>query len=147
MEEKLYLISHLTLITGLSDRTIRSHLAKGFLQGEMINGLWHFTPEQVDAFLRHPAVLPGIQAKRNAVVYDFMAESKKASEEACLILDLPGHEEMQVGVFFSYYITTGSYQSIRFSYDHTSGVPRVILRGKYQDIRDMVDAYYAHKQS
>ena len=48
-----YLISHMTLFTGLSDRTIRNHMAAGFLQGEKINGLWHFTPEPVDAFLWH----------------------------------------------------------------------------------------------
>ncbi len=40
-----YLISHLVLSTGLTDRTIRNYIASGILQGEKINGLWHFTPE------------------------------------------------------------------------------------------------------
>ena len=31
MEEKLYLISHLTLITGLTVRTISNYIASGFL--------------------------------------------------------------------------------------------------------------------
>lgn len=42
--EKYYLINHLVMITGLTDRTIRSYIASGILQGEKINGLWHFTP-------------------------------------------------------------------------------------------------------
>ena len=53
---KYYLISHLVLLTGLTDRTIRKYISSGILQGEKIDGLWHFTPEQVEGFVRHPAV-------------------------------------------------------------------------------------------
>ena len=55
-----YTIGHIVQFTGLTDRTIRSYIAGGILQGEKINGIWHFTPEQVDAFLRHSAVRPSI---------------------------------------------------------------------------------------
>lgn len=41
---KYYLISHLVLLTGLTDRTIRKYISSGILQGEKIDGLWHFTP-------------------------------------------------------------------------------------------------------
>lgn len=137
-----YLISHLTLISGLSDRTIRSHIAKGILQGERINGLWHFTQDQVDAFLRHPTVIPSLQAKQNAIVNDFMHEQKKAVEEACLILDLPGRDAKATGEFFYYSINNGGYQNVHIAYDHTCGIPRVILRGPYQDIHKLIQAYY-----
>ena len=72
-----YLISHLVLSTGLTDRTIRNYIASGILQGEKINGLWHFTPEQVEHFLRHPAVRPSILAKNNGLVYDFLLYTRK----------------------------------------------------------------------
>ena len=49
-----YLISHLVLMTGLTDRTIRNYISSGILQGEKINGLWHFTAEQVEQFICHP---------------------------------------------------------------------------------------------
>lgn len=137
-----YLISHLTLITGLSNRTIRNYIASGILKGEKINGLWHFTPEEVDAFVRDPAVMPSIHAKQNAIVYDFMIDRKKAVEEACLILDLPGQDAKKAGEFFCYSITKGGYQNIRFTFDHTAGTPRVILRGKYREIHELTDAYY-----
>ena len=42
-----YLINHLVLITGLTARTIRNYISNGILHGEKINGLWHFTPEEV----------------------------------------------------------------------------------------------------
>ena len=137
-----YLISHLTLITGLSDRTIRNYIAGGILRGEKINGLWHFTPEEVEHFMKHPAVLPSIQAKNNAIIYDFMLDRKKQNEEACIILDLPAHDPKAVAEHFCYSISTGGYQSIRFAFDHTAGVPRVILKGSYQYIRQLVDTYF-----
>ena len=59
MEEELYLINHLTMITGLSDRTIRNYIASGILNGEKINGMWHFTPEEVDAFIKKSFVTAG----------------------------------------------------------------------------------------
>ena len=71
-----YVINHLVMFTGLTDRTIRNYIATGILKGEKINGLWHFTPEQVDEFVRHPAVRPSILAKNNSLVYDFLLEDK-----------------------------------------------------------------------
>ena len=57
-----YTINHIALITGLTSRTIRNHMKQGLLEGEMINGVWHFTAEQVCAFMSHPAVAPSIRA-------------------------------------------------------------------------------------
>lgn len=136
-----YLISHLTLITGLSDRTIRNYIASGILKGEKINGLWHFTPEEVNAFLRHPSVMPSIQAKHNAIIYDFLADRKKTEQEACLILDLPGHDPKTVAEFFCYAITNGDYSNIRFSFERSNGDPRVILRGKPHDVMKLIENY------
>ena len=88
--ENYYLIRHVVLFTGLSDRTIRNYISAGLLQGEKINGLWHFTPEQVQRFICHPAVRPSILAKQNSAIYDFLLDNKKSTCESCLILDLPG---------------------------------------------------------
>ena len=80
-----FLINHLVMLTGLTDRTIRNYISSGILQGEKINGLWHFTPEQVECFIAHPAVRPSILAKHNAVVYDFLLDGKKDTCETCMI--------------------------------------------------------------
>ena len=72
-----YLINHLVLITGLTDRTIRNYISNGILHGEKINGLWHFTPEEVESFIAHPAVRPSILAKHHSAVYDFLLEKQK----------------------------------------------------------------------
>ena len=136
-----YLINHLTLFTGLSDRTIRNHIAAGFLQGEKINGLWHFTPEQVDQFLRHPAVRPGILAKNNAIVYDFLADGKKQEPSGCLILDIPGADIQKCAEFFCYEISNGDFRDFRFSMDAIGTTPRLILRGPVEQILPLVNRY------
>ncbi len=138
-----YTINHMALITGLTDRTIRSYIASGLLQGEKINGIWHFTPEQADAFLRHPAVLPSIQAKKNALVYDFLLDTKKPEPEICMILDLPGANQKETAEYFCYTISNGRFPNIQFSFDSTAGNPRVILKGDAQTVLALVDGYYS----
>ena len=147
MEEKLYLISHLVLITGLSDRTIRNYIASGILKGEKINGIWHFTPEEVDAFLKNPVVRPSIIAKNNSVVYDFMLNDSKKEEEACVILDIPEAERKKTAEFFCYNISNGDYKNINFSIDGNLKTPRVILRGKPSDVFGLINEYYKSSRS
>ena len=140
--EKYYLISHLTMFTGLSDRTIRNHISAGFLKGEKINGLWHFSPEQVDAFIKHPSVWPGILAKKNAMVYDFLLEEKRTIPETCAILDLPGADPKHTAEFFCYTISNGTYQNIRFSFDAHGQTCRVILKGDTGAVLELLNRYY-----
>ena len=138
-----YNINSIVLISGLTDRTIRSHISSGILEGEKINGLWHFTPEQVEAYLRHPAVRPSILAKNNGMVYDFLLEDKKQHQEACIILDLPGADEKETAEFFCYAINNGDYQDLQFRFDSISGIPRVILRGESPQVLSLVNTYYS----
>ncbi len=143
MEEigSYYLISHLVLFTGLSDRTIRNYIASGVLMGEKINGLWHFTAEQVESFIRHPAVRPSILAKNNGAVYDFLLDAKKSSPGACIILDMPGADKKAAAEFFCYHISHGDYRNIRFSFDGVGKVSRIILSGDTEQVLGLVNAY------
>ena len=147
MEEELYLISHITLITGLSDRTIRNYIASGILKGEKINGIWHFTPEEVDAFIKNPAVRPSIVAKNNSVVYDFMLNDSKKEEETCVILDLPKCDIKETAEFFCYGISNGDYKDINFSFDGNYKTPRIILRGRPSDVFGLIGDYYKSSRS
>ena len=65
-------IDAIVMMTGLSDRTIRSYIADGLLRGDKSSGSWQFTAEQVDSFLNNKAVLPALRSKKNAIVYDFI---------------------------------------------------------------------------
>lgn len=141
MKHELYLINHLLLITGLSERTIRSYIASGILEGEKINGLWHFTPEQVTRFITHPAVRPSIQAKQNAIVYDFLLDDKKQKQEMCMVYDVPGAEKEKLITFICSEICSGPYQNIRFAFDGVPKTPRVILSGEPEQVLSLIQSY------
>ena len=139
--EKYYVINHLVMFTGLSDRTIRNYIASGILQGEKINGLWHFTPEQVEEFVRHPAVRPSILAKNNGLVYDFLLDTKKTGQEMCVILDTPCADKKTVAEYFCYSINSGGYHNIQFSFDGVMETSRVILKGDAAEVLRLVNEY------
>ena len=136
-----FLINHLVLLTGLTDRTIRNYISSGVLQGEKINGLWHFTPEQVECFISHPAVRPSILAKHNAVVYDFLLDGKKDSCETCMILDIPGRSKKEIAEYFCYRISNEDFQKIHFSFDGVADTLRIILSGDTSDVMRLINDF------
>lgn len=139
-----YTISDAVAITGLSDRTIRHYISQKVLDGEKIDGAWRFTAEQLSAFMNDPNILPGIRAKKNAIVYDFMAETRRREQELCLLADLPGEDSQAVYTFFCDAISTGGYGSIRFSFDSLGGhTPRVILKGQPDEVLGLMQRFYA----
>ena len=138
-----YVLNHLVLFTGLTDRTLRNYIASGILQGEKINGIWHFTPEQVEDFIRHPAVQPSILAKKNSIVYDFLLNDKKKQPEACIILDLPGIDTKAQLQDLYYFIHHGNFHNMQFSYEALNGHPRFILKGSIDEVRTLMDKLLA----
>lgn len=139
-----YTISDVVTITGLSDRTIRHYISQQVLDGEKIDGVWRFTAEQVSSFMNNPNILPGIRAKKNAIVYDFLADRHRKEQELCLLADLSGEDERVVSSFFCDLINGGGYGSIRFSFDSLGGqTPRVILRGQPDEVLGLMQRFYA----
>ena len=136
-----YLISHLTLFTGLTDRTIRNYISAGVLKGEKINGLWHFTPEQVDSFIRHPSVRPSIVAKNNAAVYDFLLDNKNKDHEICMIIDIRENRPKEIAEYFCYRISSENFQNIHFSFDGVEKIQRVILKGDAAEVLQLVNGF------
>ena len=87
--QEYYTIPDIAMMTGLNERTVRNYLANGLLKGEKAEGAWRFTAEQFGDFLGQDMVRGSVQAKANAVVYDFLIESRRTESAACLILDQP----------------------------------------------------------
>lgn len=146
LNENYYTIGHIVQFTGLTDRTIRNYISSGILQGKKINGLWHFTPEQVETFIRHSAVRPSIISKKNALIYDFLLDTQKSSDKMCVILDLPNKSEKQIAEFFCYTISNDNFYNIQFSFDSLNGLPRVIIKGDGQEVLRLINQYYQHLQ-
>ena len=135
-------LRQLALITGLTDRTLRTHLTTGILQGEMADGAWRFTPEQVEAYTQHPSVRPSILAKNNSIIFDFLKDNYHKEDTACIVLDLPDVSRNDVISFFSRQICRENLHDFRFSYDGVGSVCRVILRGPAQDVLRLASLYY-----
>lgn len=136
-----YLINQLSLITGLTDRTLRNYISAGILEGEKVNGTWHFTIEQIEAFITHPSVRPSILAKNNSLVYDFLIERHEQRSEMCVILDIPGKNKNAISSYFCDRISNENFHNIRFSFDGISDSARVILKGNTEDVLQLVNGF------
>ena len=139
-----YTINHIALITGLTSRTIRNHMKQGLLEGEMINGVWHFTAEQVCAFMSHPAVAPSIRARRNALIYDFLSDEKKKSGEMCSMFDVPAslYEANILSEFFCHAINSDYPEEVQFAFSFNGTHARVILKGSVNTVLDLLNRYH-----
>jgi len=141
--KEYYSIADVVAMTGLSDRTIRHYISQNTLCGEKSSGIWQFTAEQVCEFMNDPNVLPSIRAKKNALVYDFLADSHRKVQEICLMVDLPGRDSQAVSSFFCEAINSGGYESIHFSFDSLGGqTPRVILKGQPEEVLGLIQRFY-----
>lgn len=138
-----YTIAHVALITGLTDRTVRSHMKAGLLTGEMINGLWHFTREQVGEYISHPSVVPSIRARRNALVYDFLLDEHKRLPEMCVLLDEPASlsEANAASEFFCHAINREFTGKVRFGFSFDNGFMRIILKGEEDAVHALISRY------
>lgn len=140
-----YTINHVALMTGLTTRTIRNYMKQGMLEGEMINGMWHFTADQFAAFIAQPPVAAAVRTRRNALVYDFLADDYKRDSEMCTILDLPAEPDQAnaVSEFFCHTINTEQINNIRFAFSYSGVHVRVILKGSTESVIQLLNRYYA----
>ena len=138
----MYTIEQLSLITGLTTRTLRNYMKSDILHGSKETGTWKFTEQQVSAFVLHPAVRPSIQTKHHAIVYDFLAGQDNREKELCILLDLllDEREAKEVADFFCNAASRRSH--IRFAFSYESGKAHYILKGAEADISQIMKEYY-----
>lgn len=144
--DKFYSINELATITGLTTRTLRNYIKMDILSGEKIDGIWQFDSEQIEAFLHHPMAAPSIRAKKNAIVYDFMADTEKKQHEMCTILDIQADEKEaeEISGFFCNYINQNDMgNNIQFSFERTGKHVRIILKGYEQEVLKCLNQYDA----
>lgn len=128
MMAETYTIQDIAGMTGLNERTIRSYLADGLLKGEKTDGAWRFTAEQFGDFLRQDMVRASVQAKANAVVYDFLITDRRKESAACLILDQPSAEGQEPGLREALSEQVNRLK-LRWAYRYQDGMARSILSG------------------
>ena len=141
--QEMYTINHVALMSGLSSRTIRNYMKMGFIEGEMINGVWHFSAEAVGDFFANPNVAPAIRAKRNALIYDFLADDCKQQDEMCAVIDERAtlEEANAISEFFCDAINRDWSGIIRFGFTFNENRVRVILTGPEDAVQMLLDSY------
>ena len=141
METK-YSVEDVVLMSGLSERTVRTHMAAGFLAGKKVDGKWCFSEEQLSAFFEHPAVQPGIHAKKNALVYDFMAAKPSPGRRMCVLLDLGPEENAAVvtGAACRAVNQAEPAAPLRFAMEQQGRGTRLILTGAAADVTAVLEA-------
>ena len=141
--QDMYTINHVALMSGLSSRTIRNHMKMGFIEGEMINGVWHFSAEAVGDFFANPNVAPAIKAKRNALIFDFLADDDKQQDEMCTVIDQRANleEANAISEFFCDAINRAWSGVIRFGFSFNGNQARIILTGPEDAVQQLLAAY------
>ena len=139
--EKTYDLNELAMMTGFTTRTLRSYLSKGLLKGNMTDGKWQFTAEDLDAFFHEPYIREGMRIRRNSTVFDFLADTDKKGKRACLILDLPVSlaEGQKISSFFCNEMQKA--EDVFFTFGHDRGQCRVILSGDLKQVMRIAEAY------
>ena len=143
-----YTLNELAMITGLTTRTLRNHLRLGTLKGEKPDGAWMFTPEDIEAFFAVPAARESMEARRNAVVFDFLADRFKRANRACVILDfaVDDGESEAISRFFCESVSDGI-ADIELRVSRDRGLTRVILSGGEEQVSDILGRYYSRPRS
>lgn len=139
-------LKELSIMTGLTTRTLRNYMKIHVLQGEKVDGVWKFRLDDVGMFFSDPGVKASIRAKRNAVVYDYLQDNHKTSNEICSILDfcVDDQEAKRISEFFvtasNLYTEDGNFS---FHYEKSGRYVRVILRGSAERVMKVLNSYYS----
>lgn len=129
--EKDFTLNEVSIMTGLTTRTLRNYLKVNMLSGEKREGTWYFTEEDISEFLSDSNIRPGIQAK-------------KKYNEICTILDLQIDDDRaeKVSDFFCSEINRMQEEKIVFSFERVGKSVRIILRGNDCTVMKLLNAYY-----
>lgn len=143
--KKQYTLNDVALISGLTTRTLRNYITMGILTGEKIEGAWKFSVEDLEVFFQNPYVKPSIQAKKKAMVFDFLAQNKKKENEMCAIIDIKANiiESNKISVFFCEQINKRDGVNIQFASDSSGSFVRVFLKGQDTVVAEILNAYYS----
>lgn len=138
----MYSIKDLTLITGLTERTLRNYLKLGILVGKKNNGVWQFSEEEISAFLKSDYVKASININRNSIVLDCL-KSKPNENTACIILHLPKENSRKVAAFFCEAVNKRN--GLKMTFDVQGGTNKVILTGGEDTVYDVLREYHNSK--
>ncbi len=112
-------------MTGITQRTLRKHVASGTLVGEKVAGRWRYAPEEVGRFMNRPEIRKLSARHRRAMADDFLNNRHKAAPSMLCVLDMPDAPE----TFLQNLLAACRDVEMRYEQDGTTGMTRVTLIG------------------
>lgn len=146
--KELFSINDVAAMTGLTTRTLRNYIALGFLKGSKTDGVWAFTVEEFEDFISNPNVRPAIQTKNKSLVFDFLSETKKQTNQICAVLDLRVQsleEKKEISDFFCTEVNNSDCANAAFKLEITEEHARISLSGNEDFVSTVLFKWYGLK--
>lgn len=140
----MYTFKQLSLMCGLTERTLRNYLKMGILHGEKRGGIWYFDVSEVESFFENPFVSEAMKSSRKSIVFDHLKSNSRDKNRATVILDLPEDKSMSVAAFFCDAVNRRT--GLTMTFDRAGGTNRVILSGEEPTVVEILNEYKAKKQ-
>ena len=128
-------------MTMLSTRTIRNYIKLSLLDGNKINGYWQFTDDKITKFMNNDYVSQSLNAKRNALIYDYMLNDTKPTNSVCSIYDHPIESNIETTSLYNKLvkkINSIEYDKLKFSYNYSNKMVRIILIGDPNQVSKLI---------
>ena len=143
-----YTLEQVSLLTNLTTRTLRTYIKDGFLQGDKSSGKWMFTSDQFREFTNHPAVIPALQAKKMAIVTDFLNTKPESGNRMCVILDVKEQSRETTQQFLKSLAEMEVTEDFSYSSDRLDDdIVRFIVSGSEENVMDILCQYQEAKRT
>ncbi len=135
MADRPYALADVAQMSGITERTLRKHVASGALTGEKIGGKWRYTEEEVIRFLDRPEIRKLSAQHRRALADDFLNARVKPAPALLCVLDMPETPE----TLLENLLAACEGVEMRYSRDAETGMTRVTLVGPPEAVRRVLD--------
>lgn len=132
-----YSIEEVSMMSGLTTRTIRNYLKEGLVQAAKEDGKWVFTVDDFTDMLSNSYVSAAVKAKNNAPVFDFLANERKKSDSVCMVIDRILGEEETVSFISKVCSLQSVAGNVEMRLEKKGGNIRVVLAGAESAVREM----------
>lgn len=124
---KKYTIKELSLMSGLTTRTIRNYLKLGLLKGSKENNKWIFNEDDTIEFFKNSYVKQSIEIKNLSLVLESFNSEK---EEVCNIIKIK--DTLYENNIISIYNQINSYDNFSFKMHKENEIVKMVFRSNIE---------------
>ena len=128
MTDGCFTLAQLAEMTMLTERTLRTYLRTGLLQGAKTPRGWRFTREQAFALMRSPAVRRAMNANRMAQAEDFLHRRMDTAGQTCAVTDVSVNDDVAARLMDAA-LALAAEGGVRMVWHSEGSMARILLRG------------------